>query len=64
MFELCDDKLDQPNGPRVATIAFLESVIMSSPKQSFDIEMVENHPDPSLTGLSDDELVIEKRYVK
>ncbi|KAH8673212.1 MFS transporter [Ilyonectria robusta] len=37
---------------------------MSSPKQSFDIEMVENHPGPSLAGLSDDELLIEKRLVQ
>ncbi|CAH0051507.1 unnamed protein product [Clonostachys solani] len=34
---------------------------MASPKQSCDVEMVENHTDPSLPHLSDAELAIEKR---
>ncbi|KAH7124891.1 major facilitator superfamily domain-containing protein [Dactylonectria estremocensis] len=38
--------------------------MMASPKRSFDIEMVENQPDYSLSRLSDDELLVEKRIVR
>ncbi|RSM06216.1 hypothetical protein CEP52_005851 [Fusarium oligoseptatum] len=37
---------------------------MASPKRSFDVEMVEDRPDPSIYSLSEEELLVEEALVR